>query len=59
MSKFRVGQGVATRSGGVGAQIAAAEAEAEHRLAQLAKAESEADILFRPVVYGTIEVEAP
>jgi len=41
------------------AQIAAAEAEAEHRLAELVKAETEADILFRPVVYGTIEVEAP
>lgn len=41
------------------AQIAAAEAEAEHRLTELAKAETEADILFRPVVYGTIEVEAP
>jgi hypothetical protein len=41
-----------------GAQIAAAEAEAENRLAQLAKAASEADILFLPVVYGTLEVEA-
>jgi hypothetical protein len=40
-----------------GAQIAAAEAEAENRLAQLAKAASEADILFRPVVYGMLEVE--
>jgi ATP-dependent helicase HepA len=39
-----------------GAQIAAAEAEAEHRLAQLTKAKNEADILFRPVVYGTLEV---
>jgi hypothetical protein len=42
----------------VGAQIAAAEAEAENRLTQLAKAAREADILFRPVVYGTLEVEA-
>ena len=41
-----------------GAQIAAAEAEAANRFAQLAKAASEADILFRPVVYGTLEVEA-
>jgi ATP-dependent helicase HepA len=40
-----------------GAQIAAAEAEAEHRLTQLVKAENEADILFRPVAYGTLEVE--
>jgi hypothetical protein len=40
------------------AQIAAAETEAEHRLAELAKAKSETDILFRPVAYGTLEVEA-
>jgi hypothetical protein len=40
------------------AQIAAAEVEAEHRLAELAKAKSEADILFRPVAYGTLEVAA-
>jgi superfamily II DNA or RNA helicase len=39
------------------AQIAAAETEAEHRFAELAKAKSEADILFRPVAYGTLEVE--
>jgi hypothetical protein len=41
-----------------GAQIAAAEAEAKHRLAEFAKAEREADILFRPVLYGTLEVQA-
>jgi superfamily II DNA or RNA helicase len=39
------------------AQITAAETEAKHRLAQLAKAENEADILFRPVIYGTLEVQ--
>jgi ATP-dependent helicase HepA len=42
-----------------GAQIAAAEAEAEHRLTELGKAKAEADILFRPVAYGVLEVEAP
>jgi superfamily II DNA or RNA helicase len=39
------------------AQIAAAEAEAEHRLAELGKAKAEADILFRPIAYGVLEVE--
>jgi len=42
-----------------GAQIAAAEAEAEHRLAELGKAKAEADILFRPVAYGVLEVKTP
>jgi len=40
------------------AQIASAEAEAQHRLAAFAKAEKEADILFRPVVYGVLEVQS-
>lgn len=42
-----------------GAQIAAAQAEADQRLEYLTKAEEEADILFCPAAYGAIEVVAP